>query len=111
MAATLWFVTVPGATLARETRVIPVVVENLPPGYELAGIDPPRVEVVVEGRRRDLYLAGDGALEVQLDALLVQLGRRTFEVSAEQVTHPTGLAIAGIHPGTVKLEIKRLPAS
>ena len=87
MAATLWFVTVPGATLARETRVVPIVVENLPPGYELAGVDPPRVEVVVEGRRRDLYLAGDGALEVQLDALLVQLGRRTFEVSAEQVTH------------------------
>ena len=111
MATTLWFVTVPGATLARETRVIPIVVENMPPGYQLAGIDPPRVEVVVEGRRRDLYLAGDGSLEVQLDALLVQLGRRTFEVSAEQVSHPRGLEIAGIHPGTVKLEIKRQPES
>jgi diadenylate cyclase len=111
MAATLWFVTVPGATLARETRVVPIVVENMPAGYQLAGVDPPRVEVVVQGRRRDLYLARDGSLEVQLDALLVQLGRRTFEVSADQVSHPTGLEIAEIHPGTVKLAVKRLPAS
>ena len=109
MAATLWLVTVPGATVARETRFVPVVVENLPAGFELAAVHPPEIEVVVEGRRRDLVLAG--SLEVQLDALLVQLGRRTFEISQEQVAHPSGLHIARVHPPKVRLDVKRVPAS
>ncbi len=109
MASTLWIVTVPGATVARETREIPVVVENMPVGYELAGVEPPMVEIGVQGRRRDLVLAGAGAIEVQIDALLVQLGRRTFAVSTEQVKHPDGLAITSIRPATVRLQVKRLP--
>lgn len=109
MASTLWIVTVPGATVARETREIPVVVENMPVGYELAGVEPPMVEIGVQGRRRDLVLAGAGAIEVQIDALLVQLGRRTFAVSTEQVKHPDGLEITSIRPATVRLQVKRLP--
>ncbi len=109
MASTLWIVTVPGATVARETREIPVVVENMPVGYELAGVEPPMVEIGLQGRRRDLVLAGAGAIEVQIDALLVQLGRRTFAVSTEQVKHPDGLAITSIRPATVRLQVKRLP--
>ena len=109
MASTLWIVTVPGATVARETREIPVVVENMPVGYELAGVEPPMVEIGLQGRRRDLVLAGAGAIEVQIDALLVQLGRRTFAVSTEQVKHPDGLEITSIRPATVRLQVKRLP--
>lgn len=109
IAAGLWFVTVPGATITRETREVPIVVENLPEGFTLAGIEPPVVEVVLEGRRRDLYLAGNEGLHAEIDALLVQLGRRTFQISPEQISHPAGLKVTAVRPSRVRLSVERVP--
>ena len=58
-----------------------LVLDNLPDGYELIGVEPALVEVRMQGQRRDLYLAAASDLSVDIDALLVQLGRRTFELS------------------------------
>jgi len=107
LAAVLWLLSVPGATLSHESRAVPVIVENLPEGYELVGVDPPEVEVTFSGLRRDLYLANPGQLKVQIDALLVQLGRRTFQVGPEQVSHPKTLTIAALEPTRVKLSVRR----
>ena len=101
----LWLHTVPGSDLDRSSKAIPVVVENLPEGFTVLGVEPPEVEVVFEGRRRDLVMARGGALLVRVDGDLARLGRRTFKLEAEQVEHPEALEVVAIAPGKVRLEL------
>jgi len=108
VAATgLWFIAVPGAAVDRAVLSVPIAVENLPEGYTLSGVDPPEIEVTFEGRRRDLYLARTEHMALRLDALLVQLGRRTFQVDAEQIPHPGDLVVVSMKPERVKLRVQQ----
>jgi hypothetical protein len=105
LALGLWLVFVPGSTFTRVTRSVEVSVENLPEGYTLEAVDPPSVRVTLSGRRRDVYLANSGDLSVAIDALLVQLGRRTFQVSPAQVSHPDSVSVVAVRPGRVRLSV------
>jgi uncharacterized protein (TIGR00159 family) len=105
-SATLWFLLVPGAAVDRFTRRVPVVVDNLPAGWQLESVEPAEVEVVFEGSRRSLLFSGGNAgAEVHVDALLAQLGRRTFDLEAGDVRHPEGWRPLAIEPDRVKLSL------
>lgn len=105
-SAGLWLLLVPGATVAQYQRRLPVEVENLPAGYALESVEPTEVEVVLRGRRRDVYLAlQQDKLSIKVDALLVQLGRRTFDVGPEQVEHPASVTPVSVAPARVKLNV------
>lgn len=106
VAVGFWFLTVPGATITHQTRQIPVVVANMPEDYELVSIEPAEVKIVLEGRRRDFYLAGNQEIQADIDALLVQLGRRTFQINPEQVTHPAGLRVTEVDPNRIRLSVR-----
>jgi uncharacterized protein (TIGR00159 family) len=105
LALGLWLVFVPGSTFTRVTRSVDVTVENLPEGYTLEAVDPPSVKVTLSGRRRDVYLANSGDLAVAIDALLVQLGRRTFQVSPAHVSHPDRVVVVAVRPGRIRLSV------
>jgi hypothetical protein len=107
LALALWVALVPGDAVVNVAFAVPVQIENLPQGYALQEINPPEVEVTFTGHRRDLYLANPNQVSVRIDALLVQLGRRTFEVSAEHVEHPSALAVVAIAPRKVKVQVNR----
>jgi uncharacterized protein (TIGR00159 family) len=105
-SAGLWLLLVPGATVAQYQRRLPVEVENLPAGWALESVEPTEVEVVLQGRRRDVYLAlQQDKLSIKVDALLVQLGRRTFDVGPEQVEHPDSVTPVSVAPARVKLNV------
>ena len=106
LASFLWFVAIPGATITTSSREVPIQIENLPEGYELVKIEPPTVEVVLEGRRRDLYLSSTEDLHAVVDVLLVQLGRRTFQIGPELIAHPAGLRVIEVRPHQFKLAVK-----
>jgi hypothetical protein len=106
VAAGLWYVTVPGAAVDEIQRSVPVTVENLPSGYELVSVEPANVDVRFKGRRRDFYLAGPADFGLRIDALLVQLGRRTFTLSLDQVEAPERLQAVALDPGKVKLSVR-----
>ena len=107
LAVVLWLVFVPGATLTRTTRTASVEVDNLPAGWVLEEVEPPSIEVTISGRRRDVYLTAPDDLEVRVDALLAQLGRRTFEISADQVQHSASIDVIDVQPTRVKLSLRR----
>ena len=107
LALALWAALVPGDTVVNVAFAVPVQIENLPQGYALQQVNPPEVEVTFTGHRRDLYLASPNQVSVRLDALLVQLGRRTFEISAEHVEHPSALSVVAVAPRKVKLRVSR----
>ncbi|MBW2235565.1 MAG: DNA integrity scanning protein DisA nucleotide-binding domain protein [Deltaproteobacteria bacterium] len=106
-AAAMWLVVVPGASVGEVERQIPVVVENLPEGFELEKVSPSEVTVVIEGRRSRLVLADMNETALRVDALLVQLGRRTFTVGPSDVQHPKGLRVLDVSPSQIRLSVKR----
>ena len=110
-ALLLWLAFVPGSTVDQLSRPVDIEVANLPPGFELAGVEPPAVDVTFEGRRRDVYLATPSSLSVRIDAILVQLGRRTFQLAADQVEHPDELSVVDIAPGKVRISVRRVEPS
>ena len=102
----LWFLLVPGSAVDRFTRSVPVSIENLPAGWALEGVEPPAVEVEFEASRRSLLLSGAGPrAELEIDALLAQLGRRTFEVGPGHVRTPDGWRALRVEPDRVRLSL------
>jgi hypothetical protein len=105
LALGLWALLVPGATHVVRTVPARIVVENLPRDFVLESIEPEQVEVTLSGRRRDLLLApADTA--VRVDALLAELGRRTFELDRDKVRHPANLEVEAIDPPRVKISVR-----
>jgi uncharacterized protein (TIGR00159 family) len=107
LAGLMWTVLVPGAGVIQVTREAEVAVENLPPGYALEGVEPARVEVTLSGPRRLVYLSEPQLLTVHVDALLAELGRRTFQIAPEQVDAPPGLEIVATRPDRVRLSLRQ----
>jgi len=106
-AALVWLIVVPGAEQVHMSERLRVEVDNLPEGYVLESVDPPTVEITFEGNRRSLFLAQPDDLKVRLDALLVQLGRRTFSLTADRVEAPAGLSVVSIVPDKVRLSVEQ----
>jgi len=104
IALALWLVFVPGSREVEVTLPARVVVERLPNEYRLDKVSPEEVKVTLSGRRRDLLLAR-GALEARIDALLVKLGRRSFEISPDEVSRPAGVQVVEIAPARVRLTV------
>ena len=104
----MWFLAVPGGISAEIERDVRVTVSGIPPHFVLESVEPETVRVRVAGRRRDLYLLRDEHLQVRVDAILVDLGRRTFSISARDVIHPERVEIRAVVPDQVKIQLKPL---
>ncbi len=102
----LWLALVPGARVSTQTFMVPVEVTNLPAGYELQSVTPPTVRVEVAGVRRALFLLKPGDLRVGVDAFLVQLGRRSFDLPLQSVRHPPGVSVTAVEPDHVDLAVR-----
>lgn len=107
-ALALWLLAVPGSSHVEVERDVPVQVENLPEGYELVSVDPPQVSVTLEGARRRILWGDLEGVELRIDAFLVRLGRRTFQLSVEDVERPEGIDVVEISPRKVVLSVRQV---
>jgi uncharacterized protein (TIGR00159 family) len=105
-AGLLWFLAIPGATVVELEREVRVSVNGLPQAYELETVQPEEVQVTLAGRRRDLYFLGPEALEVRVDAILVEQGRRSFSLMPANVRRPEGIEVRRIQPERVRLALR-----
>jgi hypothetical protein len=64
------------------------------------------VRVTLSGPRRQIVFGGAGDLRVRLDADLVRLGRRTFQIGPADVEVPDGLEAVGVEPDRVRLTVR-----
>jgi uncharacterized protein (TIGR00159 family) len=102
----LWMVFVAGQGVVEAERRAPVVVENLPDGFELVSVEPQEVTVRVEGTRSQVYLSD--SLQVRVDAVMAQLGRKTFALTPDEVDHPESLRVLAVDPSRVRVEVRRV---
>jgi diadenylate cyclase len=109
LALGLWVVFVSGGQGVRRERAAPVLVDNVPPGFEITAVEPKEVELTLSGPRRVFYTLADSDLEVRVDGFLAGLGRRTFQIGLQDVRHPEGLTVLNVTPATVQLTVTRTP--
>jgi hypothetical protein len=102
----LWIAVVPGSEVTETVVRARVVVEDVPPGYVLERIDPEEVTVTASGPRRTLLFTDPGDFELDVDAILLQLGRRGFDVDTGDVKHPRGVNILAVQPSRINLSVR-----
>jgi uncharacterized protein (TIGR00159 family) len=107
LALGLWVIFISGGQGVRQQRAVPVLVDDLPAGFEVTAVLPKEVQVTLSGPRREFYVLAPGALEVRVDGFLAGLGRRTFPIGPQSVRHPEGLTVLGVTPSTVELVMTR----
>jgi uncharacterized protein (TIGR00159 family) len=108
LAIGLWVIFVAGGQGVRQVRQAPVLVDNLPPRFELTAVEPDVVEVTFSGPRREFYLLDQSKIEVRVDGFLAGLGRKTFQLGEQNVRHPEGLTVLNVSPETVELAVRRV---
>jgi hypothetical protein len=105
IAGLLWLLAIPGATYIELEREVAVSVNGVPEAYQLESIEPDHVRVTLAGRRRDLYFLRPDALTVRVDAILVELGRRSFSLTPANVRHPEDVEVRAIEPDRVRVQL------
>ncbi len=106
VAATLfWVLAVPLSGPIEVERSVAVELLDLPADWALETITPPAITVVVSGSRRDVLLLGDEDMRLQVNAVLAELGRRTFSIAPEQVSVPPNIKVRSVSPETIKLSL------
>jgi diadenylate cyclase len=106
VAFALWFLLGPATTTIEVEQSARVVVDNLPEGYALETVTPPEVSVTLSGPRSRFMFTSPKQIELHLDAFLVTLGRRTFQLGLDQVQAPPGTEVLAIDPATVRLSVR-----
>lgn len=109
LAIGFWYIFVPGSKLVEATYTIPVVVENLPADLKLDQIQPTEVTIRFSGPRRAFYLFDRNKVRVAVDASLAVLGRRTFELSEQNVRHPKDITLVDLDPTTARISVVKVP--
>lgn len=102
----LWAAVVPGSEVTETVVRVRVVVEDVPPGYVLEKVDPEEVTVTASGPRRTLLFTAPGDFELDVDAILLQLGRRGFDVDTGDVKHPPGVNVLAVKPERINLSVR-----
>lgn len=106
VAAAMWVLVIPGSKVVEVVVRVPVEIENLPEGYVVEEVTPAQVDAVVEGLRRDLFFVERRGLSVAVDAFLVPLGRRTFELSPAAVRAPSGISVKSLEPSRIRISVR-----
>lgn len=108
LAFILWYVFVPGSQIIEVAYTVPVRVENLPADLELEEVEPPRVNATLRGPRRAFYLFDPKKLRVIVDVSLAELGRKTFQISEQNVRYPKELILRDVSPSTLRISVKKV---
>ena len=111
LAIGFWYIFVPGSRTVEFSYKIPVSIENLPPNLLVEEIEPPVVSATFSGPRRAFYLLNSNNIKIAIDVSMAELGRRTFNISEQNVRYPKELTLQEVSPSTLKLSVRRVPGA
>jgi len=111
LAIGFWYIFVPGSKTVQVSYRIPVSVENLPADLRVEEIEPPVVNATFSGPRRAFYLFDARKIRVAIDVSMAELGRRTFNISEQNIRYPKELTLQELNPSTLKLSVKKIPVT
>lgn len=109
LAIAFWYIFVPGSKTVEVSYKVPVVVENLPSDLRVEEIQPTEVNATFVGPRRAFYLFDAKKIKLTVDVSLAELGRRTFNISEQNMRYPKELTLQELSPSTLKLSVEKAP--
>jgi hypothetical protein len=109
LALGFWYVFVPGAKTIQVNYKIPVSVLNLPAHLAIQEIQPAEVSATFNGPRRAFYLFDLRKTKVTVDVTMAEMGRRTFNISEQNLRYPKELTLEALSPSTIRLLVKKAP--
>jgi uncharacterized protein (TIGR00159 family) len=110
LAVGLWYIFVPGSRPVEVTYKLPVSVVNVPPNLQVEAIEPPSVAATFSGPRRAFYLLDTKKIKLAIDVSMAEIGRRSFNISEQNIRYPKELTLQEISPSTLKLSVRKLSA-
>ena len=111
LAIGFWYIFVPGSKTVQVSYRIPVSVENLPADLRVEEIEPPVVNATFSGPRRAFYLFDARKIRVAIDVSMAEMGRRTFNISEQNIRYPKELTLQELNPSTLRLSVKKIPTA
>ena len=111
LAIGFWYIFVPGSKTVQVSFKIPVMVENVPPNLQVEEIEPAAVNATFSGSRRAFYLFDARRIKVAIDVSMADLGRRTFNITEQNIHYPKELTLQEVNPTTLRLSVKKVPAA
>lgn len=111
LAIGFWYIFVPGSKTVEMSYRVPVIIENLPATLQVEEMEPAVVNATFRGPRRAFYLFNASKIRVAIDVSMAELGRRTFNISEQNVRYPNELTLQDVTPSTLKLSVRRAPTA
>ena len=108
LAFGFWYILVPGSKTIRVNFKIPVSVERLPPDLQIQELQPAEVSATFNGPRRAFYLLDTAKIKVTVDGAMTELGRRTFDISEQNIRYPKDLTLEELSPSSIRVSIKKV---
>jgi diadenylate cyclase len=102
----LWGLFVPGSRPTSGAYEVRVNVLNLPPDYVVEDVAPDTVKVSLTGPTRAFFLLDAHRVRVSVDAAAVKHGRRTFQITEENVAYPSDLRLVDVRPSQIRLVVR-----
>lgn len=109
LAFGFWYLLVPGSKIVEVVQNIPVQIENLPPDLQLERLQPEQIRATFLGPRRAFYLFDRGKLKATVDVSMAEVGRRTFQISDQDIRYPKDLILQELSPTTLRISVRKVP--
>ena len=106
LAGLIWTVAIPGSEVTTRVYHVPVAIENLPPGVEVASVGPASVTVEVSGPQRKLLLTTEHDIKPAIDATDARPGSKTFVLRRSEVEAPPELEVKRVHPHGIRVLLR-----
>jgi hypothetical protein len=110
LAVGLWYIFVPGSRPVEVSYKVAVNVVNVPPTLQIEAIEPPSVTATFTGPRRAFYLLDARKIRLAIDVSMAEIGRRTFNISEQNIRYPKELTLQELSPSTLKLSVRKVAA-
>jgi YbbR domain-containing protein len=103
LAAGLWFMISPEEQPAEVALRAPVVFQNVPQHLEISSESIPEAQIRIRGPERVIRQLQPNEVHAEIDLSDAKPGERTFDLTSQQVRHPTDVMVVQVVPSQLHL--------
>jgi diadenylate cyclase len=102
----LWTTVITQTGISKKEFTVPLSFQLLPPQYQLdSETGKTQINIVLQGRSRDISTFDGTKLEAKIDARNFSAGEQTITVTKEMITAPSFLSVVAIEPEEVDINV------
>jgi len=103
LAAGVWFLISPDEQPAEVALRAPIVFQHVPKHLEISSEAIPEAQVRVRGPERVIRQLQPSEVHAEIDLADIKAGERTFDLTSEQVRHPSDVSVVQVLPSQLHL--------